>query len=119
MPTLLEQVGGQPLINRTVSEFYHAIGKHLQSDDSSEHHKQSNRQALFLVHALSEQPEPVYSARASFLARGLNPALFDALLEYLEARLPELGFSVPFSESLVRAAGNLYADSDAPLAIAC
>lgn len=119
MTTLLNQVGGSRFVHETVAEFYSAIGQHLSEQDSHDHHKQQNRQAQFLNHALSETPEPVRSSRASFLARGLNPALFEALLEFLEARLAELGFSCQLSSALMESASNLYSDCDPDLSIAC
>ncbi|WP_323843918.1 hypothetical protein [Microbulbifer magnicolonia] len=119
MNSLFEQVGGAQFVNRTVSEFYQAIGRHLSAFEACDHQKQQSRQALFLNHALSLQPEPVRSSRASFLARGLNPNLFEALLEYLEARLLELGFSWQLSRQLVEAAGNLYGSCEQDLSIAC
>ncbi|MFC6635383.1 hypothetical protein [Microbulbifer taiwanensis] len=119
MKSLLDQVGGAQVVNRTVGEFYQAIGRHLSSFEACDHQKQQNRQAQFLNHAFSSQPEPVRSSRASFLARGLNPALFEALLEYLEARLVELGFSWQLSNHLVETAGNLYGDCEQDLSIAC
>jgi hypothetical protein len=61
----------------------------------------------------------VHSARASFLAQGLNPTLFEALLEFVEARLIELGFSYQLSNCLVEAAGELYSNCDQELSIAC
>ncbi|WP_237068282.1 hypothetical protein [Microbulbifer guangxiensis] len=119
MTTLLDRVGGTRFVNDTVAEFYTAIGRHLSDQDRCDHHKQQSRQAQFLNHALSEPPEPVRSSRASFLARGLNPTLFEALLEFLEARLTELGFSCQLSSALMESASNLYSDCDPELAIAC
>ncbi|WP_346839660.1 hypothetical protein [Microbulbifer sp. SAOS-129_SWC] len=119
MDSLLEQVGGTPVVNRTVGEFYRAIGRHLTPYESCDHQKQQVRQAQFLNHAFSSQPEPVRSSRASFLARGLNPALFEALLEYVGARLIELGFSFQFSSHLVETAGDLYEHCEQDLFIAC
>lgn len=119
MQSLLDEMGGHQFVRRTVNEFYQAVGKYLAPSDSYDHDKQSNRQAQFLTHALSAQPEPVYSARASFLARGLNPALFEALLEYLHARMEELGFCPDFSNKLLRTAGELYESCDEPLSMAC
>ena len=117
--SLLGVIGGRSFIDQLVAEFYQAIGKYLSAEDSSEHGKQSSRQAQFLSHALAEQAEPIHSARGSFLARGLNPTLFEALLEYFEARLLELGFSTAFSGQLVRTASDLYDQSEPPLSIAC
>lgn len=119
MTNLLDQVGGTQFVNRTVGEFYQAIGRQLSSFEACDHQKQQSRQAQFLTHALSTQPEPVRSSRASFLARGLNPALFEALLEYIEARLLELGFSWQLSNHLVETAGRLYDNCEADLSIAC
>ncbi|WP_295801881.1 hypothetical protein [uncultured Microbulbifer sp.] len=119
MQNLLEQLGGREFVQHTVDEFYQVIGKHLSAEDSSDHGKQSSRQAQFLNHVLSGQPEPMHSARASFLARGLNPTLFEAMLEFLQARLEELGFCPNFSHNLVRTAGDYYGDSDLQLSIAC
>lgn len=119
MNSLLDQVGGAQFVNRTVSEFYQAIGRQLTSYDIGEHRKQQSRQAQFLSHALSIQPEPDRSSRASFLAKGLNPALFDALLEYLEARMLELGFSWQLSTHLVETASRLYGGCEQDLSIAC
>jgi len=119
MNSLLDQVGGTQVVNRTVDEFYRAIGRHLSSLESCDHRKQQSRQARFLNHALSAQPEPVRSSRASFLARGLNPALFEAMLEYLEARLVELGFPWQLSSHLVETAGSLYDNCEQDLSIAC
>lgn len=119
MSSLLDQVGGAQVVNRTVSEFYQAIGHHLSSFESCDHRKQQSRQAQFLNHVLSSHPEPVHSGRAGFLARGLNPTLFGALLDYLEARLVELGVSWQLSSQLVQTAGNLYGNSEADLSIAC
>ncbi|WP_250463987.1 hypothetical protein [Microbulbifer litoralis] len=119
MSNLLDQVGGSRFINRTVAEFYQAIGRHLSQFETSDHGKQQTRQAQFLNHALSSQPEPVRSSRASFLARGLNPTLFEAMLEFLELRLVELGFSCQLSTQLVETAGSLYQDCEEDLCIAC
>lgn len=116
---LLDQVGGPQVVNRTVGEFYRAVGRHLSGFESCDHHKQQSRQAQFLNHALSAQAEPVRSSRASFLARGLNATLFEALLEFLEARLVELGHSGYFSSQLVQTAGNLYDHCEQELSIAC
>lgn len=116
---LLGQLGGRQFVLDTVGEFYCAIGKYLTEDDREDHTKQHSRQAQFLSHALSGQPEPMYSARASFLARGLNPTLFEALLEYFEARLLEMGFPAAISDRLVRTASDLYDNSQQPLSIAC
>ena len=116
---LLCVIGGREFVHQLVAEFYHAIGKYLSPDDTAEHNKQIGRQAQFLAHALTEQAEPVRSDRASFLARGLNQALFEALLEYFEARLMELGFTASFSGQLVRTASDLYDQSATPLSIAC
>ena len=119
MSSLLEQVGGASVVNRTVGEFYQAIGRHLTQFESCDHRKQQIRQSQFLNHAFSSQPEPVRSSRASFLARGLNPALFEALLEYVEARLIELGFSIQLSSCLIETAGDLYDNCEQDLFIAC
>lgn len=119
MQNLLEQMGGRAFVRNTVDEFYQAIGKHLTAADTADHGKQSSRQAQFLNHVLAAEPEPTHSARAAFLARGLDPTLFEALLEFLQARLEELGFSPNFSRNLVRAAGDYYDNSDQPLSIAC
>lgn len=119
MQSLLDQVGGTQVVNRTVGEFYQALGRHLSVFETCDHNKQQNRQARFLNHALSAQPEPVHSARASFLAQGLNPTLFEALLEFVEARLVELGFSRHLSNHLVATAGDLYYSCDQDLSIAC
>lgn len=119
MNNLLDQVGGTGFVNRTVGEFYQAIGRHLSQFETCDHRKQQTRQAQFLNHALSSQQEPVRSSRASFLARGLNPTLFEAMLEFLEARLIELGFSLKLSSQLVETAGNLYQDCEEDLGIAC
>ncbi|WP_242523830.1 hypothetical protein [Microbulbifer salipaludis] len=116
---LLAQLGGRHFIQETVCEFYHAIGKHLVAEDCMDHGKQRTRQAQFLSHALSDQPEPLRSARASFLARGMNPALFEALLEYFEGRLLELGFPAAICDRVVRTASHLYDNSQEPLSIAC
>lgn len=116
---LLAQMGGRQFVQETVGEFYNAIGKYLTPDDCADHAKQHSRQAQFLSHALSGQPEPMHSARANFLARGLNPTLFEALLEYFEARLLEIGFPVAITDRLVRTAGELYDDCQEPLSIAC
>ncbi|MFV8783092.1 hypothetical protein ACNKU7_11765 [Microbulbifer sp. SA54] len=118
MSSLLDEMGGHQFVHRTVCEFYQAIGKHLAPSDSSDHAKQNSRQVQFLSHALSAQPEPVYSSRASFLAQGLNPALFEALLEYLQARLEELEMSPDLSDKLVRTVGELYENCDEPLSMA-
>lgn len=115
----LAQLGGRQFVQDTVSEFYHAIGKYLTADDCAEHEKQQSRQTQFLSHALSGQPEPMYSARASFLARGLNPLLFEALLEYFEARLQEKGCPAALGDQLVLTASRLYDNSQEPLSIAC
>ncbi|QHQ40778.1 hypothetical protein GTQ55_07505 [Microbulbifer hydrolyticus] len=112
-------MGGRQFVNDIVSDFYRAIGKYLTDDDSADHDKQQSRQAQFLSHALSGQPEPVYTARANFLARGLNPMLFEALLEYFEARLLEMGFSAATCDRLVRTASKLYDNCQEPLSIAC
>ncbi|USD23009.1 hypothetical protein [Microbulbifer variabilis] len=119
MNSLLEQVGGAKFVCHTVNEFYETIGRHLSSYETCDHRKQQSRQAQFLNHAFSEQPEPDRSSRASFLARGLNPALFDALLEYLEARLEELGFPWQLSTSLIQTASSLYGGCEQDLSIAC
>lgn len=119
MDNLLDQIGGARFVNRTVSEFYQAIGRHLSQFEACDHQKQQTRQAQFLNHALSSQAEPVRSSRASFLARGLNPTLFEAMLEFLEARLVELGFSWQLSSQLVETAGTLYQDCEEDLSIAC
>ena len=116
---LLARLGGRQFVQDTVIEFYHAIGKHLTADDCEDHEKQQNRQAQFLSHALSGQPDPMYTARASFLARGLNPILFEALLEYFEARLLEMGFPETMGDQLVHTASRLYDNSQEPLSIAC
>ncbi|MBB3060775.1 hypothetical protein [Microbulbifer rhizosphaerae] len=119
MQSLLDQVGGSRIVNRTVSEFYQAIGRHLSSFESCDHKKQQSRQARFLNHALSAQPEPIHSARASFLAQGLDSPLFGALLEFIEARLIELGFTCQLSRRLVETAGDLYLSCEQDLSIAC
>ncbi|AMX02753.1 globin family protein [Microbulbifer thermotolerans] len=119
MKCLLDQVGGTQFVNQTVSEFYQVIGRQLSSFEACDHKKQQSRQAQFINHALSAQPEPVLSHRANFLARGLNPALFEALLEYIEARLLELGFSWQLSKQLVKTAGGLYDRCEQHLSIAC
>ncbi|SHG05091.1 Truncated hemoglobin YjbI [Microbulbifer donghaiensis] len=119
MNSLLDQVGGTQIVNRTVSEFYQTIGRHLSATDTCDHRKQESRQAQFLNHALSTQAEPVRSRRASFLAQGLNPALFEALLEYFEARLVELGFSWQLSSQMAETAGELYGSCEQDLSIAC
>ena len=116
---LLAQLGGRRFVQETVGEFYQAIGKYLTEDDCAEHEKQQSRQAQFLAHALSGQPDPLYSARARFLARGLNSMLFEALLEFFEARLLEMGFPVAISDRLVRTVSALYDNSQEPLSIAC
>lgn len=116
---LLAGLGGRQFLSRTVGEFYQAIGKYMSSEDSAEHDKQHSRQAQFLTHALAGEPEPTHSARACFLARGLNPALFEALLEFLDARLLELGFTPAMSDQLVRTATDLFDRCDEPLSIAC
>ncbi|GAA5525605.1 hypothetical protein Maes01_02176 [Microbulbifer aestuariivivens] len=119
MATLLEQVGGNRFVTDTVAEFFHAIARHLSDDDSDEHRKQQARQAKFLTHALSGTQEPVRSSRASFLALGLNPMLFEALLEFLEGRLLELGFPDQLTSALVESASSLYGNCDPQLSIAC
>ncbi|HEY8569765.1 hypothetical protein [Microbulbifer sp.] len=116
---LLARLGGRQFLNQTVAEFYQAIGKYMAPEDSADHHKQQSRQAQFLGHALAGEPEPTYSARASFLARGLNPALFEAMLEYLEARFLELGFSSAICDQLVRTTSELLGRGEEPLSIAC
>ena len=116
---LLAQLGGRQFVQETVGEFYRAIGRHLTADDSADHEKQQSRQAQFLSHALSGHPEPMYTARASFLARGLSPLLFEALLEYFEARLLEMGFPGAICDRLVRTITAVYDDSQEPLSIAC
>lgn len=119
MDNLLDQVGGAPLVNKTVGEFYKAIGRHLSQFESCDHRKQQVRQAQFLNHAFSSQPEPVRTSRASFLARGLNPTLFEALLEFIGARLIELGFPGHLSTHLVETASDLYENCEQELFIAC
>ena len=119
MNSLLDQVGGAQVVNRTVDEFYRVIGRHLSELESGEYTKQQSRQAQFLTHALSRHAEPVRSSRASFLAKGLNPTLFQALLEYLEGRLIELGFSCDLSTILVEAADELFHYCEQDLSIAC
>lgn len=119
MDSLLEQVGGTQIVNRTVSEFYQTIGRHLSAFETSDHRKQESRQAQFLSLALSSQPESVRTSRAGFLAQGLNPTLFEALLEYFEARLVELGFTSQLSSHLTETAGNLYDSCEQDLSIAC
>lgn len=116
---LLGRLGGRQFVNQTVSEFYQAIGKYLAPEDSADHGKQVSRQSQFLIHALSSHPEPMHSARASFLAQGLNPALFEALLEYLEALLLQEGYPAKFSSKLVGAAGDLFQRCEEPQPIAC
>ncbi|WOX05356.1 globin family protein [Microbulbifer pacificus] len=116
---LLARLGGRQFLNQTVAEFYQAIGKYMAPEDAADHDKQHSRQAQFLSHALAGESEPTYSARANFLARGLNPALFEALLEYLEARLLELGFSSAICDQLVRTTSNLLGRGEEPLSIAC
>ena len=119
MQNLLEQMGGREFVQHTVDEFYQAIGKHLTAVDTVDHGKQSSRQAQFLSHVLAAEPEPTHSARATFLAQGLNPTLFEALLEFLQGRLEELGFCPKFSRHLVSTAGDYYDNSDQALSIAC
>lgn len=116
---LLARLGGRQFLNRMVGDFYQAIGRYMSTEESDEHEKQHSRQTQFLSHALAGEPEPTHSARASFLARGLNPALFEALLEYLEARMLELGFTSAMSDQLVRTASELFDRCDEPLSIAC
>lgn len=116
---LLAQLGGRQFVQDTVEEFYHAIGKYLTADDCVDHEKQQGRQAQFLSHALSGQPDPLHAARASFLARGLNPVLFEALLEYFEARLQEMDLPQTIGDRLVHIASTLYDNSQEPLSIAC
>lgn len=118
MSSLLEQAGGGQLLRRMVSEFYLAIGKHLSDFETSEHMKQKSRQTKFLNHAFTSQSEPMHHDRASFLAQGLNPALFTALLEYIQARLAELGHSTHFSAKFVKIAESLYESCTHPLSIA-
>ncbi|WP_233998968.1 hypothetical protein [Microbulbifer pacificus] len=116
---IISHLGGRQFLSQTVGEFYQAVGKYMASEDCVEHDKQRSRQAQFLHHALAEESEPTYSARASFLARGLNPALFEALLEYLEARLLELGCSSTICDQLVRTVSTLFDRCDDPMSIAC
>lgn len=119
MQNLLDQMGGRKFVHHTVDEFYQAIGKYLSASDSGDHAKQSNRQAQFLTHVLSAEPEPVRSARACFLAQGLNPTLFEALLEYLHGRLEELGYCPSFIRNLVHTAKTHFERCELPLSIAC
>ncbi|WGL17388.1 hypothetical protein PVT68_03600 [Microbulbifer bruguierae] len=116
---VLQLLGGRQFVDHTVAEFYQAVGKYLAPDDISEHGKQQSRQAQFLSHALSELPEPTHTARARFLARGLNPPLFEAMLEFLDGRLQELGFSPQFRARLVESTSALYDRCEEPLSIAC
>ncbi|AQQ67378.1 hypothetical protein Mag101_06820 [Microbulbifer agarilyticus] len=115
---LLGTIGGRVFVSQLVTDFYQAIGKFMATEDVADHQKQQTRQAQFLCHALAEQAEPVYSSRAQFLAQGLSPTLFTALLEYFEAHLVELGYPATFSDQLTRMAGDLYARSHAKRAIA-
>ncbi|GAB2503678.1 hypothetical protein [Microbulbifer agarilyticus] len=115
---LLDMIGGRLFVTQLVTDFYQAIGKFMATEDIADHQKQQSRQAQFLCHALAEQAEPVYSSRAQFLAQGLSPALFAALLEYFEAHLIELGHPSAFSAQLTRTAGEAYARSHVQRAIA-
>ncbi|WP_237061733.1 MULTISPECIES: hypothetical protein [Microbulbifer] len=119
MSNLLDQIGGTAVLHRTVTEFYQALGRHLSTDDARDHCKQQARQAQFISNALAGSPEPVRSSRARFLARGLNGPLFEALLEYLQPRLVELGIPHSVSSDLVEAAEGLYDHCDAHLSLAC
>ncbi|WP_413665158.1 hypothetical protein [Microbulbifer sp. CNSA002] len=119
MESLLDQVGGTKFVNRTVSEFYGALSHHLSAYETCDFRKQLSRQAQFLSHALSSTPEPDRSSRARFLARGLNPELFDSMLEYFEGRLLELGYRPDFSTQLVAIVTNLYGGCEQDLSIAC
>nr|WP_010132851.1 hypothetical protein [Microbulbifer agarilyticus] len=107
--SLLSMMGGREFVTRLVTDFYQAIGKFMAAEDVADHHKQLSRQTQFLCHALAEQAEPLHSGRAQFLAQGLNPDLFAALLEYFEGHLLELGYPAAFSGQLARTAGDLYA----------
>lgn len=115
---LLGMIGGRVFVTELVADFYQAIGQFMASEDVADHQKQQSRQAQFLCHALAEQAEPVYSSRAHFLAQGLSTALFEALLEYFEGHLVELGYPAAFSDQLTRTAGDLYARSHVQRAIA-
>lgn len=118
MNNLLEQIGGTPVVDRTVAEFYQCIGRHLSSFESCDHHKQQARQSQFLNTALGHGSEPLREGRARFLARGLNRPLFEALLEFLQPRLVELGVPRRVSSQLVEAAEDLYGTCDADLSLA-
>ncbi|SDK26959.1 hypothetical protein [Microbulbifer yueqingensis] len=118
MSNLLEQVGGAPVVDRTVAEFYQSIGRHLSSFESCDHHKQEVRQSRFLNTALGSEPGPVRADRARFLARGLNRPLFEALLEFLQPRLVELGVPRQLSSDLVEAAEDLYGTCETGLSLA-
>ncbi|MEX2962076.1 hypothetical protein [Microbulbifer sp. TYP-18] len=119
MNNLLDQVGGTQVVNQTVKEFFQVIGRQCTELEFADYCKQCNRQAQFVNHALSPQPEPVRLSRASFLARGLNPPLFEALLEYLEGRLIELGFTCELSSGLVETTDELFRRCDQKLPAAC
>ncbi|MCO1333272.1 hypothetical protein MO867_02860 [Microbulbifer sp. OS29] len=119
MESLLDQVGGAKFVNRTVSEFYGAISHHLSTYETCDFRKQLSRQAQFLNHALSTTPEPDRTSRASFLARGLNPELFDAMLDYFEGQLLELGYPSELCSHLVSTASGLYGGCEQDLSIAC
>ncbi|MCA0901308.1 globin family protein [Microbulbifer agarilyticus] len=115
---LLGMIGGRVFVTQLVTDFYQAIGQFMVTEDIADHQKQQSRQAQFLCHVLAEQAEPVYSSRAHFLAQGLSPALFAALLEYFEGHLVELGYPTTFSAQLARTAGDLYTRSGAQRAVA-
>ncbi|WP_237060735.1 hypothetical protein [Microbulbifer sediminum] len=119
MSNLLDQIGGTSVINRIITEFYQALGRHLSTYEACDHRKQQARQVRFISNALADSPEPVRSSRARFLARGLNGPLFEALLEYLQPRLVELGIPQSTSSDLVETTEGLYDHCDAGLSLAC
>ncbi|GMG88336.1 hypothetical protein [Biformimicrobium ophioploci] len=118
MESLLENVGGPEAIDQTVGKFYQAVGRHLCEEDTTEHSKQQSRQSKFLIHALSPPSDKLHRERAGFLARGLNPFLFDALLEYLEGFFIERGVCADRSSRIIDRITALFYAEEQRLAMA-
>jgi hemoglobin len=97
-PTLYEQLGGEPAVNAAVDVFYRKVlsdDRVSQFFDDVDMDRQIAKQKSFLMMVfggpVAYSGKDMRGGHAQLVARGLNDAHVDAVIELLGASLQEVG----------------------------
>jgi len=117
MPTLYEQLGGEPAVNAAVDRFY----RHVLSDDRINYwfedvdmERQAAKQKAFMTMAFggphNYSGQDMREGHAHLVAKGLNDSHFDAVAENLKKTLEEMEVPAHLIDEVMTIVGSTRED---------